>query len=191
MVVRDLNLSQYGDVDGHQGGGAESRPGGQPQEDARPSNGAKKGEAAKEVRTFVLGESLPVVPAKLVKRILKGDFVDMSELLKDNMGVERRRALGEEDRGMGSSLMGKVSRREVPDLLSWLQCYGMYAAVVCSQHPEKVKEMWTYQTTMIREARRCGGRGWALYDSAFRHRWRPSQRLIFPVSTSPFTPPRF
>ena len=81
-----------------------------------------------------------------------------------------RRALGDEDRGMGSSLMGKVSRREVPDLLSWLQCYGMYAAVVCSQHPEKVKEMWAYQTTMIGEARRCGGRGWALYDSAFRQR---------------------
>ena len=45
------------------------------------------------------------------------------------MEVERRRALGEEDGGMGSSLMGKVSQREVPDLLSWLQCYGMYAAV--------------------------------------------------------------
>ena len=38
------------------------------------------------------------------------------------------------------------------------------------QHIEKVKEMWAYQTTMIGEARQCGGRGWTLYDSAFRQR---------------------
>ena len=35
------------------------------------------------------GESLPVVPAKLVKRIIKGDYLDMSEMLSDNMEVER------------------------------------------------------------------------------------------------------
>ena len=40
---------------------------------------------------FVLSEALPVVPAKLVKRILKrGELVDMVELLKDNMEAERR-----------------------------------------------------------------------------------------------------
>ncbi len=47
-------------------------------------------------RPFVLGEALPVVPAKMVKRILKGEFVDMAELLKDNVEAERRRAAGNE-----------------------------------------------------------------------------------------------
>ena len=50
---------------------------------------------------FLLGEALPVVPEKLVKRILKPVFVDMAELLKDNMEVERRRSLLEG----GSSLV--------------------------------------------------------------------------------------
>ena len=38
---------------------------------------------------LVMGEALPVVTAKMVKRILKGD---MAEFLKDNAEAERRRA---------------------------------------------------------------------------------------------------
>ncbi len=34
---------------------------------------------------FVLSEALPVVPSKLVRRILRAEYVDMAELLKDNM----------------------------------------------------------------------------------------------------------
>lgn len=39
--------------------------------------------------------------------------------------------------------------------------------------------MWAYQATMIAEARRCGGRGWALYDSAFRQRVSSLQEVDF------------
>ena len=43
-----------------------------------------------DVTPFTLGEGLPPVPAKLVAKILKGDFLDMAELLRDNMEAERR-----------------------------------------------------------------------------------------------------
>ena len=42
---------------------------------------------------FILSEALPVVPDKLVKQIQKAEYVDMEELLKDNMDAERRRML--------------------------------------------------------------------------------------------------
>ncbi len=121
----------------------------------------------KDSKPFMLSEALPVVPAKLVRRIHRGEFVDMAELLKDNMEAERRRAAlgGESSTSHG---MKRVGRREVPDLLSWLHCYSLFTAVVCESHPEKVREMWAYQATMIAEAWRCGGRGWLIYDSAFR-----------------------
>jgi hypothetical protein len=114
-----------------------------------------------------MGEALPVVPQRLVKRIVKGEYVDMAELLKDNLEVERRRALSDGE-GSQSALLTRGARREVPDLLSWLQCYSMFAAVTCANNPAKTREMWAYQSLMIGEARRCGGRGWAMYDSAFR-----------------------
>ena len=44
----------------------------------------------------MLSEALPVFPAKLVKKVEKGGFVDMEDFLKDNIEVERRRlAVGE------------------------------------------------------------------------------------------------
>ena len=39
---------------------------------------------------FILSEAFLVVPAKQVKRIQKAEYVDMAELLKDNMEAERR-----------------------------------------------------------------------------------------------------
>ena len=41
--------------------------------------------------SFMVSEALPPVPARLVKKILKGDFADMVELLNDNAEVEGRR----------------------------------------------------------------------------------------------------
>ena len=64
-----------------------------------------------------------MVPAKLVKKIVRGDFVDIAELLRDNMEAERRRAGWEGEPSL-------TRRREVPDILSWLQCFSIYAAVL-------------------------------------------------------------
>ena len=100
---------------------------------------------------FILSEALPVVPPKLVKRIIKGEYVDMAELLNDNMEAERQRALIE------SEISPYVSQhrpgcREVLDILSWLHCFSLYAIVVCCSHPTKAKQLWTYQAMMINEA---------------------------------------
>ena len=104
-----------------------------------------------------------MVPGRLVKKILRGEFVDMTELLKDNIEVERRR-LSAGDHAQGQ----RLSRREMPDFESWLQCFSAYAAVICSKYPQKARELWAYQAMMISEHRKCGGRGWLLYDGAFR-----------------------
>lgn len=38
---------------------------------------------------FIVGEGLPAVTAKLVAKIQRREYVDMAELLKDNIEVER------------------------------------------------------------------------------------------------------
>ena len=119
---------------------------------------------------FILSEALPVVSAKLVRRILRGEYIDMAELLKDNMEAERRRL---------SAVGGPhFNRREVPDILSWLQCFNLYMAVVVSVHPEKTRELLAYQALIVSEARR-GGRGWRLYDVAFRQQVRSFDSVDF------------
>ena len=83
------------------------------------------------------------------------------------MEAEKRRDSSDAD-VMQGHLGQTSSRREVPDLISWLQCFSSYAAVVCRKHPEKMRELWAYQALMISEFCGCGGRGWQLYDTAFR-----------------------
>ena len=61
---------------------------------AKDKVGTSKG-VEQPPKPFLLSEGLPPVPAKLVGRILKGDFVDMAELLRDNLEAQRRGALHE------------------------------------------------------------------------------------------------
>ena len=160
VAVRELELPSFESSVGPPAVEAEAEtPGGGPS--------VRKREAEMEAQPFVLSETLPVVPAKLVKKITRGEFVDMAELLKDNIEAERRRLALEGEFSQGH-IGQAMCRREVPDLMSWLQCFSLYAAVVASKFPDKARELWAYQATMISEFRRCGGGGWRLYDAAFR-----------------------
>ncbi len=102
---------------------------------------------------FILSEALPVIPVKLVRHILRPEYIDMAKLLKDNMEADRRKLAAE----AGTHF----TRREVPNFLSWIQCFNMYMAVVVSKYPGKTKEMLAYQALIVGESRR-GGRGWRL-----------------------------
>lgn len=83
-------------------------------------------------RPFILSEG-PPVPQKLVARILKGEFIDMAELLWDNLEAQRRAS------AVASSVSSPhKSRREIPDLMSWVQYFGMYIAVVMSKLPHRI-----------------------------------------------------
>ena len=70
----------------------------QEMEARRSPDGIRVGETASKEQldptggsSFPLGEGLPPIPAKLVAKIQKGDYVDMAKLLQDNMEAERRR----------------------------------------------------------------------------------------------------
>ena len=73
------------------------------------------------MQPFILGEGLPAVPAKLANKIQKGD---MAELLKDNIEAERCRVAHGQEGSSSNPTPSRTSWREVPDLLSWLQCFG-------------------------------------------------------------------
>ena len=73
-------------------------------------------------KPFVLSEGLPPVPHKLASKILRGEYIDMAELLRDNLEAQRRAATTAAATPHPSST--PKSRREVPDILSWVQCFG-------------------------------------------------------------------
>ena len=90
----------------------------------------------------------------------------MAELLRDNIEAERRRAT---DSSAAGSSTSQAHWWEVPDFLSWLQYFGIYAGIVATHKPEKLRQLMVYQTLIFREVQRCGGHdGWQGYDTMFR-----------------------
>ena len=114
---------------------------------------------------FCLASCLPPVPAKLVKRIQALEFVEMRELLPDNMALaERLEAL--------PLRMGPVAKqaeqREVGSLMTRVSSFTTYVAIVAEVHPQRVRDMLAYMRLIIREAHKHGGQGWLTYDAVFR-----------------------
>ena len=114
---------------------------------------------------FSLGETFTPIPSKLVKKIQSQDFVDMPELLPDNVELMRR----EEDTARRDPLScSRRQLRRVGDLLTWVQCFSTYAAVLTEKHPHRVRELLGYLRLIARESQKNGGEGWRHYDTTFR-----------------------
>ena len=100
------------------------------------SGATEAGDPQSSGKPFILSEGLPPVPYKLVAKILKGEFI---ELLRDNLEAQRRESAVAQPGATGAS--NAKSWREVPDLISWVQCFGTYMAVITSQFPHRIKEL--------------------------------------------------
>ena len=60
--------------------------------------------------------------------------------------------------------------REIPDLLSWVQCFGTYIAVVTSKHPERMRQLLAYQT-LIRLVGVATEAGWPMTRISATKSW--------------------
>ena len=100
---------------------------------------------------FILSEGLAPVLVKFVAKILKGDFVVMAELLRDNLEAQRRGNL--QDASAIDLSQSKRACQEIPDLLSWVQCFGTHLAVSATKYPDRLWHLLAYQTLVVRKAR--------------------------------------
>ena len=107
------------------------------------------------------------VPAKLVDRIRSGAFVDMRDLLSDNVALMRHY---ETFHGalpihiLPGSARPRI--REVNSLPSWVCAFLTYLAVRTTD--PITRNQLTYARLVVRESLRHGGQGWLEYDRLFR-----------------------
>lgn len=113
---------------------------------------------------FVFSRSSPPVPAKMVSRIQALQFVEMRELLPDNIALAERLATLPQH----SFQTQPTSQREVSSICSWTCAFATYVAVLAQAHPELVVSRLAYMRNLVREATRFGGEGWRTYDYVFR-----------------------
>ena len=111
---------------------------------------------------FSLDEAFLPIPEKLVRHIQLLDYVDLAELLPDNMELQR---LADTESRHGS---GQWQPRWVNSLITWVQCFVTYATMVAEAHPHRMRNLMAYLRMIVRQAQRHGGDGWRSYDVLFR-----------------------
>ena len=113
---------------------------------------------------LVLSPAAEPLPNKLVEKMRAGHFIEMKELLADNIAL-----INHLESVQGSpSFMGAMRPRlrEVSSLPTWCYCFMGYMAVRTSD--PTTRDQLAYARLIIREAHRHGGSGWLDYDRAFR-----------------------
>ncbi len=105
-----------------------------------------------------IGEGLPPVPQKLAAKIHRWEYVDMGELLPEFLARQR-----EEDEAKDRAAR---QGRKVTDILTWVQRFSAFVAVMAPVEPQVVPEMMAYLSLIVRASQDFEGLGWVRYDSA-------------------------
>ena len=114
---------------------------------------------------LILSPASDPIPRNLVLCIQSGQFVEMRDLLTDNIAGGDQLSSLQGTMPLPHTVVSCTWFREVPSLVSWLYC------LCCCLHlrPDPAtRNMLAYSRLLIREALRYGGRGWLEYDQVFR-----------------------
>ena len=131
---------------------------------------------------FSMGVTLPTVPARLVKRILAGDFVDMGELSQEALRAEFKRS-GESEVSKSS----KAKFRPVADRDAWVAGFVQYAGVWCRSYPEKAVALWGHLALVMSCPDRSTAGWWRSYDLALRHGYSSAKEADFCLNQCLYT----
>ena len=110
-----------------------------------------------------IGAGLPPVPPKLVKQIQDGRFIDMAKLLPTNLSSTQSTDNEQPNRT-------KNKYQEVTNIIRWLQCFGIYLAVIFWSAPHRILDLLGYQNLIIQGYLNYPDGRWVVYDRQFRQK---------------------
>ena len=105
-------------------------------------------------------------PRKLVEKVIARQFVDMRELLPDNISLLHRLESVQGPIPVQTLGPTRPRLRNVTTISTWVYCFLGYMAILTTD--PRTRDQLAYARLIIREAQRHGGRGWLDYGRAFR-----------------------
>ena len=85
----------------------------------------------------------------------------MSELLPDRLGCPKS------GQALEDLSTPKSRKQQVSTILEWIQCFGIYVAVLTRRYPEQIPDLLGYQSLMIEARLEYEGDNWFAYDRRF------------------------
>ena len=113
------------------------------------------------MHSLYIGGGLPPIPQKLIRRIQDGHFINMAELLPDNLEATNST---DDDHTTNT----KRKHQEVTQIMDWIKCFSTSIAVVSRAKPDRVVDIIAYLNLIINGQRRFQDFDWASYDHQFR-----------------------
>ena len=115
-----------------------------------------------------MGCGLPALSKKLIEKIEAEEYIDFCELPP---------AKGK-GRSMAQAFDGQIvvvqaadlmqSRRLIPDLATWMQCFGLFTTAVARRKPERVPDLMAYMSVIAKASQKYKWPSWIIYDQNFR-----------------------
>lgn len=134
-----------------------------------PRVGTPTASVATPTAAFCLSPASAPFPRKLVDKIQSGQYVEMRELLTDNITLlQQLDSLNSQHTLLGLPGVCKPRLREITSLPTWIFCFLAYAAIQCPD--ERTRDILAYGRLIVREAQKLGfgGMSWIDYDRVFR-----------------------
>ena len=121
-------------------------------------------ESAKESQgtaaPMVISSALPPILGKLVSKILSGAFVEMRELLSDNLRLRRQLEIQDEFSATAPHEV-RPPLREVQIISSWVYCMASYLKVLALAGKMRPEHL-AYLRIVVAEAAKYKNDGWRL-----------------------------
>ena len=117
-------------------------------------------------------DSVDELPAKLVKEVLSGEFMELSKLLPKNFNSLQPL----HDETLTLSLENSVIRvnkakaTSITNIEEWTSAFTAYMSVIISKHPNRAAELLEYLSLIRYAAKYLRGLGWCVYDVKFRQK---------------------
>ena len=121
--------------------------------------------ASLKASPLILSPALPPIPTKLVEKILKGENLELKELLPDNVALQKK--LDEVNIGSNQvcALPSSSHLRDISDPLSWVFCYLSFMTVKTPN--QETCNLIAYAQIIIELARKHPGLWWYTDDNLF------------------------
>ena len=117
---------------------------------------------------FIVGPGFSPVPYKLVSQIVSGKFVDLAELLSDNLkDAESEPQLLFDGRIILTST-NKRQKTKIADITAWSEAFSIFSLILASHYPSRWRDLTLYKLLILRTYRQFQGNAWLTYDRAFR-----------------------
>ena len=111
-------------------------------------------------QSVVVGPGYAPVPYKLVSKITAGLFVDLADLLPDNIRAQEIEPQ--------AFLEGKLVVSGSKKWVTWIEAFTIFSMILCHTFPSRWKDLNQYKLLIIQTARRFSDKSWLNYDIAFR-----------------------